>query len=78
MVLMQRAVNENGPVYLQELVNMYIDLGGHCALSLSGCLIPCLIDQEQNQELEMRHLYQHAAADLWTTLPRDPNGRYLG
>ena len=44
MVLVHRAVNDTGPVYL----------GGHCALCLPGCLL----DQERDQELEMRHLHQ--------------------
>ena len=43
-----------------------IDLEGHCALSLPGCLL----NQEQDQELEMRHLYQQqlicGIPCLWT------------
>ena len=42
-----------GRVYLQELVNMSTCQGGQ-SLSLTGCLV----DQERDQELEMRHLYQ--------------------
>ena len=58
MVLVHRAVNDTGPVYLQELVN--IDLGGHCALSLTGCFL----DQELKRSTAGDATFVSAAADL--------------
>ena len=53
MVLVHRAVHDTGPAFCRSF-STCIDLGGHCALSLTGCLL----DQERDQEPEMQNLYQ--------------------
>ena len=63
MVLVHRAVNDTGPVYLQELVNMYRPGRSLRAQSARLLTIPKTRSRAEDAT------FVSAAADLWNTLP---------